>query len=74
MESALGAAISRPCGFSHYLGSVLWEGWVPLIRPGLRPVHLPRWGRLPPAGEGDLRRGKATSGGGRRPPAGDEGR
>ena len=23
----------------------------PLIRPGLRPVHLPRRGRLPPAGE-----------------------
>ena len=23
----------------------------PLIRPGLRPVHLPRGGRLPPAGE-----------------------
>ncbi len=22
----------------------------PLIRPGLRPVHLPRGGRLPPAG------------------------
>ena len=26
-------------------------GEVPLIRPGLRPVHLPRRGRLPPAGE-----------------------
>ena len=23
----------------------------PLIRPGLRPVHLPRRGRLPPAGD-----------------------
>ena len=38
-------------GFSHHLGPVLWEGWVPLIRPGLRPVHLPRRGRLPPAGD-----------------------
>ncbi len=51
MESAVGAAISRPCGFSHYLGPVLWEGCVPLIRPGLRPVHLKRRGRLPPAGD-----------------------
>ena len=34
---------------------------IPLIRPGLRPVHLPRRGRLPPAG--------ASSGGGL-PPAG----
>ena len=25
----------------------------PLIRPGLRPVHLPRRGRLPPAGEAE---------------------
>ena len=41
----------KNCGFSHYLGPVLWEGWVPLIRPGLRPVHLKRRGRLPPAGD-----------------------
>ena len=26
----------------------------PLIRPGLRPVHLPRWGRLPPAGKASV--------------------
>ena len=27
--------------------------WVPLIRQGRRPCHLPRRGRLPPAGEED---------------------
>ena len=35
-----------------------------LIRPGLRPVHLPRGGRLPPAGVPYLPRG------GRLPPGG----
>ena len=33
----------------------------PLIRPGLRPVHLPRRGRLPPGGEGFLPAGDFTA-------------
>jgi len=36
---------------SLYAREAASGGGGPLIRPGLRPVHLPRRGRLPPAGE-----------------------
>ena len=41
--------LAAPTGFPIHLGPVLWEGWVPLIRPGLRPVRLKRRGRRPHA-------------------------
>ena len=36
--------------FSIHRGLFRFWGAAPLIRPGLRPVHLPRGGRRPPAG------------------------
>ena len=50
---------TRPCGATL---SKQERAGIPLIRPGLRPVHLPRRGRLPPEG-------KASSGGGMIPAA-----
>ena len=38
---------TRRCGGTL---SMQERAGIPLIRPGLRPVHLPRRGRLPPAG------------------------
>ena len=48
-------AAGKSTGFPIHLGPVLWEGWVPLIRQGLWPCHLPRGGRRPPAGAARLR-------------------
>ena len=50
-----GRLLAAPASFPIHLGPVLWEGWVPLIRQGLWPCHLPRRGRLPPAGAARLR-------------------
>ena len=41
----LGRSLSQPAADSSLYARE------PLIRPGLRPVHLPRRGRLPPAGD-----------------------
>ena len=45
-----GRLLTAPAGFPIHLGPVFWEGWVPLIRQGLWPCHLPRRGRRPPGG------------------------
>ena len=44
------AASSRPYEAYRLSEISVAVSLLPLIRPGLRPVHLPRRGRLPPAG------------------------